>query len=90
MAVSPDRENVSIFENYPQLVHEISDIFMISRDRPRIIEPPHRDGSNEYPQSMFYRKIRKKWYTPAYTSFGYHGVYHTRNEIKLAETGMCS
>ena len=32
------------------------------------LEPPRRGGSNEYPQSMFWRKIRKNRYTPAYPS----------------------
>ena len=30
---------------------------------------PLRDGSNEYPQSMFWNKNKKNRYTPAYPSF---------------------
>ena len=33
------------------------------------LELPHRGGSNEYPQSMFWGKNKKKRYTPAYPSF---------------------
>ena len=44
------------------------------------LEPPRRGGSNEYPQSMFFRKIRKIMYTPVNPSFtilikvGFKGV----------------
>ena len=34
-----------------------------------LLEPPHRDGSNEYPQSMFLSKIRKIMYTPVNPDF---------------------
>ena len=30
------------------------------------LEPPRRDGSNEYPQSMFWINNKKNRYTPAY------------------------
>ena len=33
------------------------------------LEPPHRGGSNEYPQSMFWSKNKKNRYTPANPSF---------------------
>ena len=33
------------------------------------LEPPHRGGSNEYPQSMFWTEIRKIMYTPVNPSF---------------------
>ena len=33
------------------------------------LEPPHRGGSNEYPQSMFLAEIRKIMYTPVNPSF---------------------
>ena len=33
------------------------------------LEPPHRGGSNEYPQSMFWSKNKKNKYTPANPSF---------------------
>ena len=33
------------------------------------LEPPHRGGSNEYPQSMFWAEIRKIIYTPVNPSF---------------------
>ena len=31
------------------------------------LEPPHRGGSNEYPQSMFWSKNKKKIYKPMHT-----------------------
>ena len=34
-----------------------------------LLESPRRGGSNEYPQSMFYSKIRKILYTPVIPSF---------------------
>ena len=33
------------------------------------LEPPHLGGSNEYPQSMFYSKNKKKKYTAVNPSF---------------------
>ena len=33
------------------------------------LEPPHRSGSNEYPQSMFGSKNKKNRYAPAFPSF---------------------
>ena len=33
------------------------------------LEPPRRGGSNEYPQSMSFSKIRKIMYTPVNPSF---------------------
>ena len=33
------------------------------------LEPPRRDGSNEYPQSIFWIKNKTKLYTPVYPSF---------------------
>ena len=33
------------------------------------LEPPRRGGSNEYPQSIFWAKIRKIMYTPVNPSF---------------------
>ena len=44
-----------------------SDIFQISDqniDYGYSLEPPHRGGSNEYPQSMFWAEIKKLMYTP--------------------------
>ena len=34
-----------------------------------MLELPRRGGSNEYPQSMFWSRNKKKRYTPAYPSF---------------------
>ena len=33
------------------------------------LEPPHLGDSNEYPQSMFWSKNKKKMYTPVNPSF---------------------
>ena len=39
------------------------------------LEPPRRGGSNEYPQSMFWSKNKKKnRYTPVYPSFTIWGI----------------
>ena len=49
-----------------------SDIFHISAqniDCGYSLEPPRRGGSNEYPQSIFFSKIRKIMYTPVNPSF---------------------
>ena len=49
-----------------------SDIFLIfaqNIDCGYTLEPPHRGGSNEYQQSMFWSKNKKNRYTPAYPSF---------------------
>ena len=62
------------------------DIFLIfaqNIDCGYSLEPPHRGGSNEYPQSMFWSKNKKTRYTPAHPSFcyikvGFKGVYITR------------
>ena len=56
-------------ENF-QIKH--SDIFQISAqniDCGYLLEPPHRGGSNEYPQSMFWAEIRKIMSTPVDPSF---------------------
>ena len=48
-----------------------ADIFHISTqniDCAYSLEPPHRSGSNEYPQSMFLRRNKKIMYTPVNSS----------------------
>ena len=45
------------------------DIFAQNIDCGYTLEPPRRGGSNEYPQSMFWSKNKKKRYTPAFPSF---------------------
>ena len=45
-------------------------IFAQNIDCGYTLEPPHRGGSNEYPQSMFWSQNKKNRYTAAYpTSF---------------------
>ena len=49
-----------------------TDIFHISAqniDCGYSLEPPHRGGSNKYPQSIFWAEIRKLMYTPVNPSF---------------------
>ena len=49
-----------------------SDIFNISDQNiycGYLLEPPHRGGSNKYPQSVFWTEIRKLMYTPVNPSF---------------------
>ena len=49
-----------------------SDIFHIPAqniDCEYSLDPPRRGGSNEYPQSMFFSKIRKIIYIPVIPSF---------------------
>ena len=61
--LQPKKENFQI---------KNSDIFQISAqniDCGYLLEPPQRGGSNEYPQSMFFSKIRKIMYTPVNPSF---------------------
>ena len=48
------------------------DVFLISAqyiDCGYTLEPPKWGGSNEYPQSMFKSKNKKKMYTPVNPSF---------------------
>ena len=73
-------ENTSI-EIYRQFFHppkienfqiKFFDIFVSSAqniDCGYSLEPPHRGGSNKYPQSMFWAEIRKIMYTPVNPSF---------------------
>ena len=51
---------------------KIFDIFLIlsqNVDCGYTLEPPRQGGSNEYPQSMFWIKIKKNRYTPANPTF---------------------
>ena len=75
-----NRQNLSHYENKPIQIYwkfykqkkenfpiKKSDIFHISSlntDCGYPLEPPRRGGSNEYPQSMFFNKIRKIMHTP--------------------------
>ena len=59
----PKNENFQIKNSY--ILH-ISDQNI---DYGYSLEPPHRGGSNEYPQSMFLAEIRKIMFTPVYPSF---------------------
>ena len=61
------------------------DVFLIfaqNIDCGYTLEPPHCGGSNEYPQSMFWRKNKKKVYSCKpqfyYIKVGCKGVFVTR------------
>ena len=56
-------------ENFQQKNFDSFLIFAKNRDCGYSLEPPHRGGSNEYPQSMFWSKNKKNRYTPVYPSF---------------------
>ena len=56
-------------ENFHQEYVDIFLIFAQNIDCGYTLEPPRRGGSNEYPQSMFWSKIKKNRSTPAYPSF---------------------
>ena len=47
----------------------IFNIFAQNIDCGYELEPPRRDGSNEYPQSMFWIKNKKNRHTPVNPSF---------------------
>ena len=47
----------------------IFQIFAQNIDRGYTLEPPQWGGSNEYPRSMFWSKIKKKMYTPVNPTF---------------------
>ena len=52
-------------ENFHWKMFDIFLIFAQNIDCGYTLEPPHRGGSNEYPQSMFWSKNKKNRYTPA-------------------------
>ena len=56
-------------ESFQQKKFDIFLIFAKNIDCGYTLEPPHRGGSNEYPQSMFWSKNKKNRFTPAYPSF---------------------
>ena len=59
------RSQVSVYRTIGPLVL----IFAQNIDCGYTLEPPRQGGSNEYPQSIFWSKNKKKRYTPAYPSF---------------------
>ena len=65
--------------------NNIFNIFSQSNNCGCTLEPPCQGGSNEYPQSMFWMKNKKNWYThvnvvnPSLTlKSGIYGVYVSR------------
>ena len=68
-------------ENFQLKNFDIFLIFAQNIDCGYTLEPPRRGGSNEYPQSMFWSKNKKKY--PCipqffYIKVGFKGVYITR------------
>ena len=56
-------------ENFMRKISIFFHLFAQNIDCGYTLEPPRRGGSNEYPQSMFWRKNKKNRYTPANPSF---------------------
>ena len=52
------------FDKFHQKIIDIFNIFAQNIDCGYMLEPPHRGGSNEYPQSMFWTKNKKNRCTP--------------------------
>ena len=54
------------------------------------LEPPWRDDSNEYPQSIIFSKIRKIMFIPVnpvyYIKMGFKGVRYYRYVFVMAKT----
>ena len=57
------KSHLQKLKNFRQKI-DIFLIFAQNIDCGYSLEPPRRGGSNEYPQSMFWAKIRKIMYTP--------------------------
>ena len=56
-------------DNFHLICFDYFHIFAQNIDRGYTLEPSHRGGSNEYPQSMFKSKKNKIMYTPVNPSF---------------------
>ena len=68
-------------EKFQQKIFDIILIFAQNIDCGYMLEPPQRGGSNEYPQSMFWRKNKKFMYTPVNPQFNYIKVGYERVNI---------
>ena len=56
-------------DNFQMKMFDIFLIFAQNIDCGYTLEPPQRGGSNEYPQSMFWSKNKKKMYTRVNPTF---------------------
>ena len=70
-------------DNFQMKFFDIFHIFAQNIDCGYTLEPPQRGGSNEYPQSMFWSKNKKKYVYPSkphifYIKVGCKGVFITR------------
>ena len=59
----------AIYIDFSAVKKGIFNIVCQNSDCGYTIELPLRGSSNEYPQSMFWIKNEKNWYTPEYLSF---------------------
>ena len=62
-------------DNFQRKIFEIFLIVAQNIDCGYTLEPPRRGGSNEYPQSMFWSKIKKNRYTFYYIKVRFKGVF---------------
>ena len=58
-------------ENFQQKKFDVFLIFAQNIDCGYSLEPPRRGGPNEYPQSMFWSKNKKKYVYPCIPQFYY-------------------
>ena len=58
-------------ENFQKKIFDMFLIFAQNIDCGYKLEPPRRGGSNEYPQSMFWGKNKKKYVYPCIPQFYY-------------------
>ena len=70
-------------DNFQMIFFYIFLIFAQNIDCGYTLEPPQQGGSNEYPQSMFWSKNKKKYVYPSkphffYIKVGCKGVFITR------------
>ena len=70
-------------DNFQMIFLNVFLIFAQNIDCGYTLEPPQRGGSNEYPQSMFWSKNKKKYEYPSkphffYIKVGCKGVYITQ------------
>ena len=70
-------------DNFQMKIFDIFLIFAQNIDCGYTLESPQRGGSNEYPQSMFWSKNKKKYVYPSkphffYIKVGCNGVFITR------------
>ena len=77
-------------DNFQQKSFDIFLIFAQNIDCGYTLEPPRRGGSNEYPQSMFWSKNKKKVYPCipqfCYKKVGFNGGIHYTEIFSLSSS----